>query len=123
MCWRGCMLARVGGAGESLPLHVGLAGGLDHVEGDHRVVVHDYRVVALDEAHATHVRGEVEDVVAAVAHLLAVVKHAQVDEDELVAEHLLLQGTADLVAMQHASSGWRFGLAPCVRVCGHTGVW
>merc|ERR1711927_19656 len=38
---------------------------LQHVEGDHGVVVHDHGVVALDEAHAAHVRRQVEDVVCA----------------------------------------------------------
>ena len=32
------------------PLDVGDAGDLEHVEGDHGVVVHDHRVVGLDEA-------------------------------------------------------------------------
>ena len=40
--------------------------------------------------HASHVRGEVEDLVAAGHDLLAVVVDAQVDEVELIAELLLL---------------------------------
>ena len=66
------------------------AGSLHHVEGDHDVVVEDDGVVGLDEAHAAHVRGEVEAVVAGFENLLAVLEEAEVGEDELVAEHLLL---------------------------------
>lgn len=111
--------------GGGAPLDVGLAGGLDHVEGDHGVVVHNDGVVALDEAHAAHVGGEVEDVVAAVAHLLAVVKHAQVHEDELVAEHLLLHGAAPLSRL--GCSARCVAGARCDRVravaCTHAAVW
>ena len=64
--------------------------GLEHVVADHRVVVHDDGVVRLDEAHASHIRGEVEHVVASLCDREAVVQQAQVDEVELVAEHVLL---------------------------------
>ena len=66
------------------------AAGFHHVEGDHDVVVEDDGVVGLDEPHAAHVRGEVEAVIAALEHLLAVLEQAEIREDELVAEHLLL---------------------------------
>jgi hypothetical protein len=75
---------------QDAPLDVLLAGGFEDVEGDHGVVVHDDRVVGLDEAHAAHVRCEVEHVVAASDHLFAVVEQAQVDQVELITEELLL---------------------------------
>lgn len=67
-----------------------LACGLHHVVADHGVVVEDHGVVGLDEAHATHVCCQVEHVVAALTHLLAVVKQAQVHKVELVAKLVLL---------------------------------
>ena len=47
-------------------------------------------MVGLDEAHAAHVGGQVERVVAAGHDLLAVLEQAQVHEVELVAELILL---------------------------------
>jgi len=73
------------------PLDVGLPRRLQHVEGHHGVVVEDDGVVGLDEAHAAHVGREVEHVVHVGHHLLAVVKHAQVHQVELVAEVLVLR--------------------------------
>lgn len=75
------------------PLHANLPRRLQHVEGHHGVVVHDDRVVGLDEAHAAHVRSQVEHVLAACGNLLAVVKDAQVNQVELIAERVLLGGS------------------------------
>lgn len=58
------------------PFNVSLAGSFYHVEGYHRVVVHDNGVVGLDETHATHVSCQVEHMVAFLAHALAVIEHA-----------------------------------------------
>mmetsp|Transcript_15757 Transcript_15757/g.45023 ORF Transcript_15757/g.45023 Transcript_15757/m.45023 type:complete len:207 (-) Transcript_15757:58-678(-) len=70
-------------------LDLGNPAGLHHVEGDHRVVVHDDRVVALDESHTTHVSSKVEHVVATRDNLGAVLEQAQVDQDELITEDIL----------------------------------
>merc|ERR1719454_1076727 len=66
------------------------ARGLGHVEADHRRVVEDARMVALDEAHTAHVRRQVEAPVHARDGLGAGIGEAQVEVDELVAELLLL---------------------------------
>mmetsp|Transcript_1154 Transcript_1154/g.4037 ORF Transcript_1154/g.4037 Transcript_1154/m.4037 type:complete len:402 (+) Transcript_1154:601-1806(+) len=89
------------GRGVEHPLGVVLPGSLKDVEGDHGVVVHDHSVVALDEAHAAHVRGEVEDVLAVLGDLHAVVKDAQVDKVELVAEHVLGHVLVPLPVARH----------------------
>ena len=47
-------------------------------------------MVALDEAHAAHVCCQIEHVLASLANLLAVVKHAQINEMELITEDILL---------------------------------
>jgi len=74
----------------SAPLAVALACCLQHVEGHHGVIVEDDSVVGLDEAHASHVCREVENVVASGHNFLAVLEHAQVHQVELVTESLLL---------------------------------
>ena len=74
-----------------LPLNLALPCSFKHIEADHGVVVHDHGVVALNEAHASHVGRQVEDMVSALTHFLAVLKDTQVDEVKLVAENLLLR--------------------------------
>lgn len=75
-----------------VPLDLAVSCGLHHVKRDHHVVVEDDRVVGLDKAHTAHICCQVEDVLAALADLLAVVEHAEVDQVELIAELGLLQG-------------------------------
>mmetsp|Transcript_3026 Transcript_3026/g.7396 ORF Transcript_3026/g.7396 Transcript_3026/m.7396 type:complete len:219 (+) Transcript_3026:780-1436(+) len=65
-------------------------GGLQHVETNHRVVVHNDAVVGLDEPHAAHVGGEVEHVLAPSANLHAIVVYAEIHQVELVAKHRFL---------------------------------
>lgn len=70
----------------------------------------DDGVVALDEAHASHVCRQVEHVVAALHHLVAVVRHAQVNQDELIAEHILLRGgEAGKGKVRRTAEGMRVG--------------
>ena len=76
-------------SGEKLPLDTVNSSSLKHVKADHGVVVHDHRVVGLDEAHPTHISREVEHMVNPRGDLEAVVHHPQVHEVELVAEHVL----------------------------------
>jgi hypothetical protein len=75
--------------GEKLPLDAINSSSLKHVKADHGVVVHDHRVVGLDEPHPTHISSKVEHMVDPRGHLEAVVHDPQVNEMELVAEHLL----------------------------------
>lgn len=127
--------------GKVLPLDTLDTRNLHHVEADHGVVVHDYRVVALDEAHpcrsaqgiiirhdltllwqkkkpqgnpavqllarspsqalmqrssvqlTTHISCKVEDVVASLHNLLAVLVNPEINQMELITEHLLLHET------------------------------
>ena len=95
-----------GGGGVEEALHADLAGRLHDVEGDHGVVVHDDRVVGLDEAHAAHVGRQVEHVVGARHHRLAVVKDAQVHQVELVAKRLLLRRDRVVGAGRWAANRW-----------------
>ena len=78
-----------GRRGVEQALDLGDPAGLHHVEGDHRVIVHDDRVIALDESHTTHVGGEVEHMVATLDDLRAVLEQAQIDQHKLVAEDVL----------------------------------
>lgn len=78
-----------GGGARKKPRDAVDAGGFEHVEADHGVVVHDDGVVGLDEAHAAHVGGQVENVMRAFRDLQAIVHDAQVHEVELIAEHVL----------------------------------
>mmetsp|Transcript_8562 Transcript_8562/g.21288 ORF Transcript_8562/g.21288 Transcript_8562/m.21288 type:complete len:419 (+) Transcript_8562:572-1828(+) len=87
----GALGVDAGGGGVVEALDGLAAGGLDHVEGDHGVVVEDDGVVGLDEAHAAHVGGEVVDVLDVLAGLHAVGHLAEVHEEELVAELLALE--------------------------------
>ena len=77
-------------AGEA-PFDSHYAGYFQHVEADHSVVVHDDTVVGLDESHASHISRHVENMLTRLYYLLAVVIHPQVNQVELIAEHLLLQ--------------------------------
>lgn len=85
------------------PLDTSLACGLQHAIGDHGVVEQDHRVVGLDKAHAAHVRGQVEDVLAAFDNLLAVFEQAQVDQLEFIAKHLLLGIVGPVKSSSHVS--------------------
>merc|ERR1711871_290807 len=71
--------------------HAIVTSSLQHVNGDHSGVVHDARVVGLDEAHATHVSSEVEHPLATCGSLDAIFDVAKVEELELRAELLLLE--------------------------------
>jgi hypothetical protein len=62
-----------------LPGDLALPSCFQHIEADHGVVIHDDRVVALDEAHASHVCCKVEDMIHALADLFAVVEDSQID--------------------------------------------
>ena len=75
---------------DPLPLNLALTSSLKDIEGDHGVVVHDDRVVALDEAHAAHIRCQIEDMVSSLADFLAVIENAQIHQVELMTEDLLL---------------------------------
>lgn len=46
-----------------IPLHTVDSCSLNHVETNHGVVIHNYRVVGLDEAHPSHISSEIEDVI------------------------------------------------------------
>ena len=61
---------------------------LQHVERDHGVIVHDGRVVGLNESHSTHIGSQVEDVIASIDNLQAVIHDTAVHEMKLVAEHI-----------------------------------
>ncbi len=60
-----------------------------HVEADHSVVIHDDGMVGLDEAHAAHVRRQVEHMLHALGDGQAVVHDAEIHQMELVTEHVL----------------------------------
>ena len=76
---------------KNTPLDVALPGSFDHVERNHRVVIHDHGVIGLDETHAAHVCCQVEYMINTFADLLAVVENPKVNENELVTEHVLLR--------------------------------
>ena len=76
------------GQSRSLTYAIGTAG-LEHVEGDHGVVVEDERVVGLDKAHAAHVRREVVAVVGLLRGLVCDIGVAEIAENELIAELVL----------------------------------
>lgn len=78
-----------GRRGVEQALDLGNPAGFHHIKGDHRVVVHDDRVVALDESHPTHVGGKVEHVVATLNDLGTVLEQPQVDQHELIAKYVL----------------------------------
>ena len=61
-------------------------------------------MVGLDEAHATHIRCQVENVLTASDDLFAVVIDAQVNQVELVAEHFLLQKDHGFCSLVEQSS-------------------
>ncbi len=75
----------------SIPLNLAVTCRLHHIERNHHIVIKDDRVVRLDEAHATHVRSQVEHMVAALADFLAIFKNAQIHEVKLIAELTFLQ--------------------------------
>ena len=66
------------------------AAGLKHVDGNHGVVVENERMVGLDEAHAAHVGREVVDIVGILGRLESDVGVAQITQNELVAELMLV---------------------------------
>lgn len=70
-------------------LDLGNPAGFHHVEGNHRVIVHDDGMVALDESHATHVGSKVEHMVTALHDLGTILEQTQIDEHEFVAEDIL----------------------------------
>src|SRR4051794_29982746 len=63
---------------------------------DQRVVVHDQRLVGLDEAHAAHVGGEGVHMVDVLNRGLAVLPPAQIADDELVGLRLLVLRPLDV---------------------------
>ena len=99
-----------------------LARGLDHVEGDHGVVVADDGVARLDEAHATHVGGQVVHLLGALGHRQAVLHLAQVHEVELVAEVLLLHELVALPVRGHDVVSFLLQAAGQVRADEPTGA-
>jgi hypothetical protein len=80
--------ARRGGVEQALDF--GDSAGLHHVEGNHRVIVHDDGVVALDKSHSTHIGGQVENVITPLDDLGAVLEQSQVNEHKLVTKNILL---------------------------------
>lgn len=74
----------------SLPLDTFDARNLEHVEADHRIVVHDDGMVGLDEAHTAHVCCQIEHMLTALHNFAAVVVHTQIYQMEFVTEQLLL---------------------------------
>ena len=72
-----------------------------HIEGNHHVVVEDDGVVGLNESHASHVRREVEAVVAPLENLFTVFVQPQISQDELIAEHRLLHVFIALPIARH----------------------
>lgn len=85
------LVVHTGRGGVEHLLAASAAGSLDHVEGDHGVVVEENRVVRLDEAHATHVGGKVVDLLTSLGGLHTVGEGAEVKELELVTELRLLE--------------------------------
>lgn len=74
---------------QKLPFDTINPSGLKHVKADHGVVVHDNRVIGLNESHPSHISGKVENMVNPGGHLEAVVHHPQINKMELMAEHIL----------------------------------
>ena len=70
------------------PLDAVDASRLEHVEADHGIVVEDDRVVGLDEAHAAHIGGEIEDMIDIFGDGEAVIHDSEVDEVEFMAKHV-----------------------------------
>ena len=63
---------------------------LDHVKANHGVIVHNNRVIRLDESHAAHISCEVENMVDTFGDGKAVIHDAEIYEVELVAEHVII---------------------------------
>jgi hypothetical protein len=61
---------------QCLPFHTLYPRGFHHVEADHSIVVHDDRVVGLDEAHAPHISCEVENMLASFNDFLAIIVYS-----------------------------------------------
>lgn len=71
------------------PRHAVNASCFQHIEADHSVIVHNHRVVRLDEAHAAHVSRQVEDVVDILRDEQAILCHPEINQVELFTEQLL----------------------------------
>jgi hypothetical protein len=61
------------------------------VDGDHGVVVHNGRVVGLNETHATHICSKVEDPITAFHRLLAIRQVTEVQEFKFIAKFFGLE--------------------------------
>lgn len=66
-----------------------LACSLKHVEGYHRVIVEQNRLIGNDEPHATHVCGETVHVLTTGSNFDAVLEDAEIDFVKFVAEFFL----------------------------------
>jgi len=65
--------------------------GFEHVEADLGVVVEDDGMVGLDEAHSSHIGGEIEDPVSSFGRFQTVVVSTKVELKELVTKLLFLK--------------------------------
>eukprot|EP00968_Pinguiococcus_pyrenoidosus_P003991 scaffold264_cov317-Pinguiococcus_pyrenoidosus.AAC.5 len=91
------------------------AASLEHVRAQHGVVVHQHGLVGLDEAHAAHVRCEVEDHLALLARLETVLQLAQIQLLELVADLRFVEELVALPVRDHHVEAELFKLLSEVR--------
>nr|GMC93634.1 hypothetical protein T12_3427 [Ipomoea batatas] len=73
----------------SRPFNAINPGSFHHVEADHCVVVHNNRVIRLNEPHSTHISSKVEDMVNSLSDLQTIVHNPQINEMKLMTEHVL----------------------------------
>src|ERR1051326_2240452 len=92
------------GARVEIPLNPIQPCGLEHVDVDQHVVVHDHSLVMLDEADAAHVGGEVVNLVDAAGRLEAVAPATQVEQLELVGARSFVFGKFDIDAADPVSA-------------------
>jgi len=71
------------------PLNAVNPGSLNHVEANHRVVVHNDRVIRLNKPHPTHVCSKIENMINPFSNLQAVIHDPEINKMEFITEHVL----------------------------------
>ena len=64
-------------------------GSLKHVEANRSVVVHNDRMVGLNEAHTPHISSKVKHMINPVYDFQTVIHHPKINEMKLITEHVL----------------------------------
>ncbi|KAJ0603247.1 hypothetical protein HanIR_Chr03g0148431 [Helianthus annuus] len=70
------------------PLDSADSGSLKHVKANHSVIIHNNRMIRLNEPHTTHISSQIKHMIDVFRHFQTIIHHTKINKMKLVTKHV-----------------------------------